>query len=92
MKDGFVGIRGIDPNLNNVTVNGLNVPSPEAGVRSVAMDVLPSELIQSLEVSKTVTPDMDASAVGGQSKLKASVPLTERVRVIALLHKARITN
>ena len=67
----FVGIRGLDPNLNNVTVNGLNVPSPEAGVRSVAMDVLPSELIQSLEVSKTVTPDMDASAIGGSIEVKS---------------------
>ncbi|KPH61966.1 TonB-dependent receptor [Pseudoalteromonas porphyrae] len=67
----FVGIRGIDPNLNNVTVNGLNVPSPEAGVRSVAMDVIPSELIQSLEVSKTVTPDMDASAIGGSIEVKS---------------------
>ncbi|MGJ8681462.1 TonB-dependent receptor [Paraglaciecola sp.] len=67
----FVGIRGIDPNLNNVTINGVNVPSPEAGVRSVAMDVIPSELIQSLEVSKTVTSDMDASAVGGSIEVKS---------------------
>ncbi|ATC96730.1 TonB-dependent receptor [Pseudoalteromonas tunicata] len=67
----FVGIRGIDPNLNNVSINGVNVPSPEAGVRSVAMDVLPSELIQSLEVSKTVTADMDASAVGGSIEVKS---------------------
>ena len=67
----FVAIRGIDPNLNNVTINGVNVPSPEAGVRSVAMDVIPSELIQSLEVSKTVTPDMDASAVGGSIEVKS---------------------
>lgn len=67
----FVGIRGIDPNLNNVSINGVNVPSPEAGVRSVAMDVIPSELIQSLEVSKTVTPDMDASAVGGSIDVKS---------------------
>lgn len=67
----FVGIRGIDPNLNNVTINGANVPSPESGIRSVAMDVIPSELIQSLEVSKTVTPDMDASAVGGSIEVKS---------------------
>jgi len=67
----FVAIRGIDPNLNNVTINGLNVPSPEAGVRSVAMDVIPSELIASLEVSKTVTPDMDANAVGGSIEVKS---------------------
>lgn len=67
----FVAIRGIDPNLNNVTINGVNVPSPEAGIRSVAMDVIPSELVQSLEVSKTVTPDMDASAVGGSVEVKS---------------------
>ncbi|WP_440056086.1 TonB-dependent receptor [Pseudoalteromonas sp. T1lg65] len=67
----FVGIRGIDPNLNNVTINGTSVPSPEAGVRSVAMDVIPSELVQSLEVSKTVTPDMDASAVGGSIEVQS---------------------
>jgi len=67
----FVAIRGIDPNLNNVTINGVNVPSPEAGVRSVAMDVIPSELISSLEVSKTVTPDMDANAVGGSIEVKS---------------------
>ena len=67
----FVAIRGIDPNLNNVTINGVNVPSPESDIRSVAMDVIPSELIQSLEVSKTVTPDMDASAVGGSIEVKS---------------------
>ena len=66
----FVGIRGIDPNLNNVTINGLNIPSPESGVRSVALDVIPSELIQTLEVSKSVTPDMDADAIGGSVEVK----------------------
>ncbi|MCF2946831.1 TonB-dependent receptor [Paraglaciecola aquimarina] len=67
----FVGIRGIDPNLNNVTINGVNVPSPEAGVRSVALDVIPSELIQGLEVSKSVTSDMDADAIGGSIEVKS---------------------
>ena len=67
----FVGIRGIDPNLNNVTINGANIPAPEAGTRSVAMDVIPSELIQGLEVSKTVTPDMDADAIGGSVEVKS---------------------
>lgn len=67
----FVGIRGIDPNLNNVTINGLNIPSPESGVRSVALDVIPSELIQTLEVSKSVTPDMDGDAIGGSVAVKS---------------------
>lgn len=67
----FVGIRGIDPNLNNVTINGLNIPSPESGVRSVALDVIPSELIQTLEVSKSVTSDMDGDAIGGAIEVKS---------------------
>ncbi|KMT66017.1 TonB-dependent receptor [Catenovulum maritimum] len=67
----FVGIRGIDPNLNNVTINGLNLPSPEGGVRSVALDVIPSQLIGSLEVSKSVTPDMDGDAIGGSIEVKS---------------------
>ena len=40
----FVGIRGIDPNLNVTTINGLLVPAPESGARSVALDVIPSDL------------------------------------------------
>ncbi|GAB3031876.1 TonB-dependent receptor [Bowmanella dokdonensis] len=67
----FVGIRGIDPNLNNVTINGMNIPSPEAGVRSVALDVIPAELIEGLEVTKAVTPDMDADAIGGTVEVKS---------------------
>ncbi|WP_286234327.1 TonB-dependent receptor [Thalassotalea sediminis] len=67
----FVGIRGIDPNLNNVTINGLNVPSPEGGVRSVALDVIPSELIQTLAVSKSVSADMDGDAIGGTVEVKS---------------------
>ena len=57
--------------MNNVTINGVNVPSPEGGVRSVALDVIPSELIQSLEVSKSVTPDMDGDAIGGSIEVKS---------------------
>ena len=49
----FVGIRGIDPNLNTTTINGLLVPSPESGARSVALDVIPSDLLEGLEITKT---------------------------------------
>lgn len=60
----FVTVRGMSPDMNAVTINGTNIPSPESGVRAVAMDVLPSELIESLSVVKTLTPDMDANSLG----------------------------
>lgn len=66
-----IGIRGIDPNLNVTTINGLYVPSPESGARSVALDVIPSDLLAALEISKTFTPDMDMSAVGGAVNVRS---------------------
>ena len=61
----FVSVRGLGPDLNSVTINGTLVPSPESARRAVALDVLPSELVQSLSVIKTLTPDMDANSLGG---------------------------
>ncbi len=67
----FVRVRGLGPDLNAVTINGTLVPSPEAGRRAVALDVLPSELIQSLSVVKTLTPDMDANSLGGTIEVES---------------------
>ncbi len=67
----FIGIRGMDPNLNTTTINGLLVPSPETGARSVALDVIPADLLEGLEITKTFTPDMDLSAIGGNVNVRA---------------------
>ena len=61
----FVSVRGIAPDLNSVTINGTLVPAPESERRAVELDVLPAELVQSLSVVKTLTPDMDANSLGG---------------------------
>ena len=66
----FVQIRGTSPLLNSVMVNGERLPSPESsGDRSVALDVIPSDVLASVEVSKAVTPDMDGDAIGGAVNL-----------------------
>ncbi|MEL7187133.1 MAG: TonB-dependent receptor plug domain-containing protein, partial [Pseudomonadota bacterium] len=67
----YIGIRGIDPNLNVTTINGLLVPAPDSGARSVALDVIPSDLLEGLEVAKTFTPDMEASAIGGSVNVRS---------------------
>ena len=58
-------IRGIDSNLNNVTIDGNLVGAPEGAGRRVALDVVPSDLISIVEVVKAITPDLDGNAVGG---------------------------
>ena len=67
----FVGIRGIDPGLNVTSINGISVPAPENGTRAVALDVIPSELLETLEVSKSFTPDMDPDGLGGSINVKS---------------------
>ena len=67
----FVGVRGIDPQLNVASINGLNVPAPESDRRNVALDVIPSDLVESLEVTKTLTPNQDGDAIGGTINIKS---------------------
>src|ERR1700726_718140 len=65
----YVQIRGTDPRLSNVTINGVNVPSPEGGVRNVKLDVIPSDLVGSIEVNKTLSASQDGDAIGGSVNL-----------------------
>ncbi|KAA0696785.1 TonB-dependent receptor [Halopseudomonas laoshanensis] len=67
----FVRVRGLGSDLNSVTINGTLVPAPEDDRRAVALDVLPSELVQSLSVVKTLTPDMDANSLGGTIEVES---------------------
>ncbi len=67
----FVGIRGASPNLNTASINGISIPAPESDRRSVALDVIPSGLLEGLEVTKTVTPDMDGGNIGGNIEVKS---------------------
>ncbi|MEF9993928.1 MAG: TonB-dependent receptor [Acinetobacter sp.] len=67
----FVTVRGLGADLNAVTINGTLVPAPESDRRGVALDVLPSELVQSLTVVKTLTPDMDANSLGGTVQVES---------------------
>ena len=62
-------IRGLSPQLNSVTLNGSRIPSAEGDNRNVQMDLIPSDMIQLIEVNKSITPDMDADALGGSVNL-----------------------
>jgi TonB-dependent receptor len=60
----FVSIRGVQPSLNNVTLNNTNIAST-SNSRATPLDLMPTEIISSIEVIKTNTPDMEANAIGG---------------------------
>ena len=65
----YVQIRGTEPRLSNVTIDGINMPSPEAGVRQVKLDVIPSDIVESVEINKTLSASQDGDAIGGSVNL-----------------------
>lgn len=65
----YANVRGTAPELNAVMINGERVPSAEGEARAVQLDLIPTEMIQTIEVNKVVTPDMDADAIGGAVNL-----------------------
>ncbi len=65
----YVQIRGAEAQLNTTTLNGIRIPSPEDTERIVSLDVIPSFLLGSIELSKAITPDMDGDAIGGSVNL-----------------------
>lgn len=78
----FGNVRGMAPQLNSVTINGDRIPAAEAEIRSVQLDLVPSDMIQTIEVNKAVTPDMDADAIGGSINLVTrSNPYKQRLSV-----------
>ena len=62
----YLIIRGIEPNLANVTINNQTASAPEPTDRNVKLDDIPSALIGSVTVVKSLTPDLDANAIAGQ--------------------------
>jgi len=66
----YVQVRGTEPRLNNLTIDGVNVPSPEAGVRQVKLDTIPADIVESVEVNKTLSANQDGDAIGGSVNIR----------------------
>lgn len=65
-----VVIRGLSPKYNTVTVNGVRLPSTDSQNRSVDLSLVSSNMLDGIEVTKAITPDKDADAIGGTIDLR----------------------
>ena len=58
-------LRGMDKRYNYTLVNGIKIPSPDNKFRYVPLDIFPVELLERLEIYKSLTPNMEGDAMGG---------------------------
>ena len=80
----FIRIRGVDPNMNAITVDGTRSANggTQGGLgRAFEIDKFPASLIDSIEVTKAPTPDMDADSIGGSVNLKTKSAFNQKGRL-----------
>ena len=65
----YVQVRGTEPRLTNATVDGVSLPSPESGVRQIKFDAIPADLVERVDVNKTLLANMDGDGIGGSVNL-----------------------
>jgi outer membrane receptor protein involved in Fe transport len=66
----YIQVRGTEPRLTNVTVDGITLPAPEPTVRQVRLDVIPSDMVEAIEMNKTLSANMDGNGIGGSVNLR----------------------
>lgn len=65
----YVQVRSTEPRLTNTTVDGVNLPSEEPGVRQIKFDAIPASIVDSVQVSKTLQANMEGDGIGGSVNL-----------------------
>lgn len=80
----YVLVRGTESRLNKSAMNGMDLPAPEGDLRNVALDVIPLDLLQGIEVIKAVTADLDGDSVGGTVNMITQSAASHRRLSLAL--------
>jgi TonB-dependent receptor len=65
----YVQVRGLDPRLTNVTIDGVTTPAPEVAIRQVNLATIPDDMVESIELNKTLSASQDADGIGGSVNL-----------------------
>ncbi|UEG52969.1 TonB-dependent receptor [Mucilaginibacter daejeonensis] len=65
----FVVVRGLSDRYNNAQLDGTNLPSTEPNRKAFSFDIVPSNLIDNLVISKTATPNLPGDFAGGSVQI-----------------------
>lgn len=68
----YVNVRGGPSEFSATTIDGVTIAAPDPTTRAIDLDTLPSDIVQSLEISKTLRPDQEADSITGQINIKTA--------------------
>ncbi|MFZ6760452.1 TonB-dependent receptor [Undibacterium sp. Ji50W] len=74
----FMTLRGLNPDYNSLTIDGITFPGTETTRRTVSLDVLPSSFSKQVNIYKSLNADMDGNAIGGTTNLVTRSGLDKR--------------
>lgn len=80
----FVYLRGTEPRLTTVTVDGEQIASPQDEERYIGLDVINASQLASIDVTKALTPDLDGNAIGGTVNLVTRSAFDQERQVVKL--------
>jgi len=69
-EGGVVSLRGLPSDFTTVLINGQRMPSISSTGRGTVVGIINTEAVESIEVMKAVTPDMDAESTGGAINMR----------------------
>lgn len=75
----YAVVRGLPDRYVNSQLNGVRLPTADEDKRAVQLDQFPAAMIESIQVSKTFTPDQQGDASGGAVNLVLKSIPDERV-------------
>lgn len=74
----YINVRGAPASFTAVSVDGVAIPAVSPTTRAVDLDTLPSDIVSSVEVSKTLRPSQDADSIAGAVDIKTRSPFDKR--------------
>ena len=74
----YINVRGAPSSFTAVSVDGVAIPAVSPTTRAVDLDTLPSDIVSSVEVAKTLSPSQDADSIAGAVNINTRSPFDNR--------------
>lgn len=73
-----IRIRGTPNNYTTISIDGAQLPNTDGDQRSESLDLIPAELLATMEITKSLLPENDGDAIGGAINLRTPTATSKR--------------